>query len=141
MLDISKSTNDELIERLDYCGYDPYYNDLRQAVIAEIKLRMGEYDKQTPVPVVKSENDGLIYGRCPRCGKIMDNQRYCGNCGQAVIHVSPHGQKPGRWIFYFDDKSGRDGYKCSECDSAQPWYYDYFEHFEFCPHCGAKMSE
>lgn len=44
MLDISKSTDDELIERLDYCGYDPYYNDLRQEVIAEIKLRMGGYD-------------------------------------------------------------------------------------------------
>lgn len=44
MLDISKSTNDELIEQLDYCGYDPYYNDLRQEVIAEIKLRMGGHD-------------------------------------------------------------------------------------------------
>lgn len=50
-------------------------------------------DKQTPTLVIKHDADGLIYGRCPCCGKIMDNQRYCGNCGQAVIHVSKYGQR------------------------------------------------
>ena len=48
---------------------------------------------QNPMPVIKHDNDGLIYGRCPQCGKMMDKQRYCGNCGQAVIHVSKYGQK------------------------------------------------
>lgn len=31
---------DELIEKLDYCGYDPYYDSLRKPVVKEIKRRL-----------------------------------------------------------------------------------------------------
>lgn len=136
MLDISKSTNDELIERLDYCGYDPYYNDLRQEVIAEIKLRMGRYDI-----VECDDTDDLISRKALLEAYDKAHQGPPGGARKLIEEAPGATKKTGRWIFYFDDKSGRDGYKCSECGSAQPWYYDYFEHFEFCPHCGAKMSD
>ena len=36
------ATNDELIDELDYCGYDSYYGDYRDDIVAEIKKRMQE---------------------------------------------------------------------------------------------------
>lgn len=39
---INMLTVDELLEELDYCGYDPYYDSLRKPVIAEIRRRLKE---------------------------------------------------------------------------------------------------
>lgn len=40
--ELKTATNDELIDELDYCGYDSYYGDYRDDIVAEIKKRMRE---------------------------------------------------------------------------------------------------
>lgn len=40
--ELKTATNDELIDELNYCGYDSYYRDYRDDVVAEIKKRMQE---------------------------------------------------------------------------------------------------
>ena len=43
MKDLSVITTDELIEYLDdYCGFDPYYADIRESTIDEIRRRLKE---------------------------------------------------------------------------------------------------
>lgn len=37
---IEAATNEELIDSLNYCGYDAYYREYRDDIIAEIKKRM-----------------------------------------------------------------------------------------------------
>ena len=40
--ELKTATNDELIDELNYCGYDSYYGDYRDDIVAEIKKRMQE---------------------------------------------------------------------------------------------------
>ena len=40
--ELESATNEELINELDYCGYDTYYEKYRIDIIAEIKKRMKE---------------------------------------------------------------------------------------------------
>ena len=46
---------------------------------------------------------------------------------------------------YMEDKSGQDGWRCSNCRFFVPWYYEYYEsnyfidEYCFCPRCGAEM--
>lgn len=40
--ELKTATNDELIYALNYCGYDSYYRDYRDDIVAEIKKRMQE---------------------------------------------------------------------------------------------------
>jgi len=54
-------------------------------------------------------------------------------------------RKKGKWIY--GEKSGQDGWYCSECGGFIPWYYDYYgldnidfiEDFKTCPFCDSKM--
>ena len=55
------------------------------------------------------------------------------------------GQKKGKWIY--GEKSGQDGWYCSECGGFIPWDYDFYgldnidfiEEFKTCPFCDSKM--
>jgi len=55
------------------------------------------------------------------------------------------GRKKGKWIY--GEKSGQDGWYCSECGGFIPWYYDFYgldnidfiEDFKTCPFCDSKM--
>ena len=53
-------------------------------------------------------------------------------------------RKTGNWI-YGEDRSGQDGWFCSECRFFVPWYYGYNKNIDFirayktCPCCDAKM--
>ena len=38
--ELSNATDEELVDELDYCGYDFYYNEYRNKVKEEIKKRM-----------------------------------------------------------------------------------------------------
>lgn len=93
--------------------------------------------------VIKGLNThkSLGYG-CDGCPYENNDRIACVKslCDDAIALLEEQKPKTGCWIIYYDDKTGHDGYKCSECDSAQPWYYDYFEPYEFCPNCGAKME-
>ena len=54
-------------------------------------------------------------------------------------------RKKGKWIY--GEKSGQDGWYCSECGGFIPWYYDFYgldnidfiEDFKTCPFCDSKM--
>lgn len=39
---LETATNEELIDNLNYCGYDAYYREYRDDIIAEIKKRMNK---------------------------------------------------------------------------------------------------
>ena len=50
-----------------------------------------------------------------------------------------------KWI-YGEDKTGVDGWRCSECDFFEPWFYeftddiDFIRFYEHCPKCGKRMT-
>lgn len=50
-----------------------------------------------------------------------------------------------KWI-YGEDKTGVDGWHCSECDFFEPWFYeftddiDFIRFYRYCPSCGRKMT-
>ena len=54
-------------------------------------------------------------------------------------------RKKRKWIY--GEKSGQDGWYCSECGGFIPWYYDFYgldnidfiEDFKTCPFCDSKM--
>ena len=48
-------------------------------------------EKQKPKNPIMTK--GYIYGLCPSCHKILNQGRYCGNCGQAIDHISKYGQR------------------------------------------------
>ena len=39
---MNELTTDELLDDLDYCGYDPYYDDFRKDIVTEIRRRLEE---------------------------------------------------------------------------------------------------
>ena len=59
---MNELTTDELLDKLDYCGYDPYYDDFRKDIIAEIRRRLEE--QQTIV----------------RCKDCVHGRVYAPNC-------------------------------------------------------------
>ena len=66
------------------------------------------------------------------------------NAGYACGMASAQ-SKRGRWI-YGEDEYGIDGYHCDKCGFFVPWDYahkfiNYIEDYNFCPSCGAEMSE
>ena len=42
---IPSLTNKELLDKLDYCGYDNYYSKIREPVVAEIARRLKENER------------------------------------------------------------------------------------------------
>jgi len=50
-----------------------------------------------------------------------------------------------KWI-YGEDKTGVDGWYCSECNFFEPWFYDFTDDIDFirfyghCPKCGKRMT-
>jgi hypothetical protein len=50
-----------------------------------------------------------------------------------------------KWI-YGEDKTGVDGWRCSECDFFEPWFYEFTDDIDFirfyghCPKCGRRMT-
>lgn len=90
-------SNDELIEKLKYCGYDSYYKDLYRAVIAEIKRRMESRAKG-----MWRHYEGEI--ECSEChtryyDEIMDLNgddvpKYCPHCGAYMTNGNTKEAKP-----------------------------------------------
>jgi len=54
-------------------------------------------------------------------------------------------ESEAKWI-YGEDKTGVDGWYCSECDFFEPWFYEFTDDIDFirfyghCPSCGRKMT-
>ena len=62
--ELKTATNEELIDKLDYCGYDSYYDKYRADIVAEIKKRMKEpiLDKIIAeiIELRRSQNVGVL---------------------------------------------------------------------------------
>lgn len=84
--------------------------------------------------------------------KLQEQQRYgsaTDSRGRAkaileVIHAPTIEAEPvrhGRWIFEKGDETTcLDGYICSSCKQGFHTHVPYFEDFDYCPNCGAKMD-
>ena len=64
---------------------------------------------------------------------------------EAIKQLPSAQPKKGKWIY--GEKSGHDGWYCSECGGFIPWDYvfygldniDFIEEFKTCPFCNSKM--
>ena len=53
---MKKSSNKELIESLEYCGHDPYYDELYWPIIKEIKRRLRKPNHKVKVMSSQDNN-------------------------------------------------------------------------------------
>ena len=79
---VSKLTADELIEELDYCGYDPYYDLTRKPIVDEIHRRLKEQEPVKPVQHLVYTTKGWFCGACDR--RLNRLGKYCSFCGRPV---------------------------------------------------------
>ena len=85
--------NKKLIQSLQSCGHDGYYNDLYYPIIKEIKRRLSSTsavsERKTGRWVLWNE-PGCEYAKCTACGEMYDQDdlyiggndypKFCPNC-------------------------------------------------------------
>ena len=76
--------NEKLIQSLQSCGHDGYYNDLYYPIIEEIKRRLSLYPSAEPERTAKVED----YGGCQRCSAcdnpVFEDDEFCSGCGSKL---------------------------------------------------------
>lgn len=64
---------------------------------------------------------------------------------ERAVSLLKEQESEAKWI-YGEDKTGVDGWHCSECDFFEPWFYEFTDDIDFirsyghCPSCGRKMT-
>lgn len=84
--------------------------------------------------------------KCPtECPYYQD---VCSGYSQVMrdaLELLKEQESEAKWI-YGEDKTGVDGWHCSECNFFEPWFYeftddiDFIRFYGFCPSCGRKMT-
>ena len=79
------------------------------------------------------------------CNPQMLTSEMCIRIGQAITSVlALLKEQEAEWI-YGEDETGVDGWRCSECNFFEPWFYefdddiDFIKRYEHCPKCGRRM--
>ena len=85
---IPNLSNKKLIDGLEWCGHDSYYNVMYYPIVKEIKKRLS---KERTAKVVEhdasiTDTDGYKYKRteylCTACKKrVIGGDNYCSHCG------------------------------------------------------------
>ena len=82
------------------------------------------------------------------CNPNMVTPEMCIKIGQTIsdaLSLLKEQEAEAKWI-YGEDKTGVDGWRCSECDFFEPWFYEFTDDVDFirfyghCPSCGRKMT-
>ena len=82
------------------------------------------------------------------CNPQVLTPEMCVKIGQSIntaIDLLKEQESEAKWI-YGEDKTGVDGWHCSECDFFEPWFYEFTDDIDFirfyghCPKCGRRMT-
>ena len=90
---------------------------------------------------LKELSVGKTCFECPYCG---DNPCEIQLVADALALLKEQ-EAEAKWI-YGEDKTGVDGWYCSECNFFEPWFYEFTEDIDFirfyghCPKCGRRMT-
>jgi hypothetical protein len=119
-------TNEELIDKLNYCGYDSYYEEYRADIVAEIKKRMRERcsDAISRTEAIRLAEQGQVQGFEWQIKKLITSP--------SVMPI----HKKGKWINGnpICPCCGEDKFKDLDADIWSDWQPKY------CPNCGADME-
>ena len=106
---------------------------------------------QRMIELLEIEHECMLRGAHEDCG------RDCANCDLVqddgdlhemytdVITLLKEQEAEAKWI-YGEDKTGVDGWHCSECNFFEPWFYEFTDDIDFirfyghCPKCGRRMT-
>lgn len=141
----------KLLEALDkFIPFDPMKDDYTKGITVGVALATG------CVETFSQENGGFSQGlvkdlisRKDAIDAIMSEppDAHYPSWYADILWKLPSAEprKKGKWIY--GEKSGQDGWYCSECNGFVPWYYDFYgldnidfiEDFKTCPFCDSKM--
>lgn len=126
--------NEKLIQSLQNCGHDGYYNDLYYPIIEEIKRRLSLYPSAEP--------EVEVFEWCHDC-KEYDQNKHCCHRWTKVIRQTVEEmrsqqpeRKKGEWTEY-KKSFGVYGQIYYQHD-CYPNLYE--SPYHFCPNCGAEME-
>lgn len=105
----------------------------REKVIKALEICVGETDFSV-----------CVEEQCPYIGGSK-NGCCITNLERDALALLKEQESEAKWI-YGEDKTGVDGWYCSECNFFEPWFYEFTEDIDFirfyghCPSCGRKMT-
>ena len=67
---------------------------------------------------------------CNECPYEIDGNNCEINLTNDAISLLKKQKSEAKWI-YGEDKTGVDGWHCSECDFFEPWFYEFTDDIDF----------
>lgn len=76
---IPNLSNKKLIDGLEWCGHDNYYNVMYYPIVEEIKKRLSK--ERTAKVKIRYQDESIKFGFC-ECGQGINSfSKYCPECG------------------------------------------------------------